>query len=50
VPVHYDDYRAFRSPLSAFLERAEREGVGSMVTPVVRGQTIELDGRRTSTQ
>jgi L-ascorbate metabolism protein UlaG (beta-lactamase superfamily) len=42
VPVHYDDYRAFRSPLSAFLERAEREGLASLVTPVDRGQTIEL--------
>src|SRR4051794_22430031 len=50
VPVHHDDYRAFRSPLSAFLDRAGREGLASMVTPVERGETIELETRRTSTQ
>ncbi|WP_036226808.1 MBL fold metallo-hydrolase [Marmoricola sp. URHB0036] len=50
VPVHYDDYRVFRSPLSAFLQRAEREGLGSTVSTVERGQTIELSSRRTSTQ
>jgi L-ascorbate metabolism protein UlaG (beta-lactamase superfamily) len=45
IPVHYDDYRVFRSPLSAFQERAEAEGLSSMVTRVGRGQTVELGPR-----
>lgn len=42
VPVHYDDYRVFKSPLSAFLEAARRADVSSVVRPVSRGETIEL--------
>src|SRR4051812_6518928 len=49
VPVHHDDYRVFRSPLSAFLDRAEKHDLRSLVTPVQRGQTIELVGRRRTT-
>lgn len=43
VPVHYDDYGVFRSPLSAFERAAEDAGLGSCVTPVARGETIEFD-------
>jgi L-ascorbate metabolism protein UlaG (beta-lactamase superfamily) len=46
VPVHYDDYGVFRSPLSAFLDRAEAAGVGAVVTPVRPGRTIRLAGSR----
>jgi L-ascorbate metabolism protein UlaG (beta-lactamase superfamily) len=42
VPVHHDDYRVFRSPLSAFEERARRAGLDKVVTTVRRGQTIDL--------
>ena len=42
VPVHYDDYRVFRSPLRAFLDRAEGAGWGARVRPVQRGETIRL--------
>jgi L-ascorbate metabolism protein UlaG (beta-lactamase superfamily) len=42
VPVHHDDYRVFRSPLSAFEERVREAGLDKVVTPVGRGQTIEL--------
>jgi len=44
VPVHHDDYGVFRSPLSAFLQQTELAGMRGLVTPVARGQTIELDG------
>jgi L-ascorbate metabolism protein UlaG (beta-lactamase superfamily) len=42
IPVHYDDYRVFRSPLSAFEARAQDEGLAGMLTRVGRGETVEL--------
>ena len=42
VPVHYDDYTAFRSPLADFLAAAEREGVADVVHVVGRGDTLTL--------
>jgi L-ascorbate metabolism protein UlaG (beta-lactamase superfamily) len=45
VPVHHNDYRVFRSHLSAFLDRAETAGLGDRVTPVLHGETIALTGR-----
>ncbi|MEV6847004.1 MBL fold metallo-hydrolase [Actinoplanes sp. NPDC051411] len=41
IPVHYDDYKVMKSPLSRFLERASREGVRG-VQPIGRGETVEL--------
>ena len=41
VPIHYDDYGVFRSPLSDFLAEAERRGL-SGVRPVRRGETVPL--------
>lgn len=43
VPVHHDDYRAFRSPLSSFLRRAQEAGLADRLLTVSRGQTIDLD-------
>jgi L-ascorbate metabolism protein UlaG (beta-lactamase superfamily) len=43
VPVHHDDYRVFRSPLSAFVAQAESAGLASRVASVGRGDTIALD-------
>ncbi|MXG88465.1 MBL fold metallo-hydrolase [Nocardioides flavescens] len=45
VPVHFDDYRVFRSPRSAFLEAAARAGLPSVVRPVERGETLTLARR-----
>jgi L-ascorbate metabolism protein UlaG (beta-lactamase superfamily) len=42
IPVHYDDYGLFRSPLSDFREEVERRGLGDRVTYVERGQTVTL--------
>jgi L-ascorbate metabolism protein UlaG (beta-lactamase superfamily) len=44
VPVHHDDYRVFRSPLSDFLDAAGRAGLPTTVRTVERGQTISLAG------
>jgi L-ascorbate metabolism protein UlaG (beta-lactamase superfamily) len=41
VPVHYDDYGVFRSPLSDFRAEVERRGLGSVVRYVARGETLE---------
>jgi L-ascorbate metabolism protein UlaG (beta-lactamase superfamily) len=46
VPVHYDDYGVFRSPLSDFTARAEAAGLGGLVVPVRRGDTVSLDPPR----
>jgi L-ascorbate metabolism protein UlaG (beta-lactamase superfamily) len=43
VPVHYDDYRVFRSPLADFLAAAQSAGQGARVRTVARGQVIPLD-------
>ncbi len=44
IPVHYDDYRVFRSPLADFIRLSEAAGFGETVRPVRRGETVELDG------
>ena len=45
VPVHYDDYRIFRSSLSEFLAEADAAGLADRITEVRRGTTVELPGR-----
>lgn len=42
VPVHFDDYRVFRSSLEDFTERAVAAGFGGRLRSVSRGETIEL--------
>ena len=42
IPVHYDDYGVFKSPLSDFRHEIERRGMTDRVTFVEPGQTIEL--------
>lgn len=42
VPVHFDDYGIFGSPLSNFLVETERRGLGSSVRVLRRGETIPL--------
>jgi L-ascorbate metabolism protein UlaG (beta-lactamase superfamily) len=43
VPVHYDDYRAFHSPLQDFLTELRRSGLPIPVRTPGRGETVELD-------
>ena len=42
IPVHYDDYGRFRSPLSEFTVEVERRGLGDRVRYVQRGETVPL--------
>jgi L-ascorbate metabolism protein UlaG (beta-lactamase superfamily) len=42
VPVHYDDYPVFRSPLADFLGAARREGLPTEVRVVHRGDTVTV--------
>ena len=42
VPVHHDDYRVFRSPLSDFLALAARRNVPTRVRTVARGERVSL--------
>jgi len=42
VPVHYDDYRVFASPLADFVRRYRDAGLPARLRTVGRGQTIGL--------
>jgi L-ascorbate metabolism protein UlaG (beta-lactamase superfamily) len=42
VPVHFDDYTVFRSPLQDFLDRCRARGVPSEIRTVTRGATVSL--------
>jgi L-ascorbate metabolism protein UlaG (beta-lactamase superfamily) len=42
VPVHYDDYRVFRSPLSDFVDELERAGLPTRLLVPGRGETVPL--------
>ena len=42
VPVHYDDYTAFKSPLEDFLRACEKRQVPTRLQPVGRGEQASL--------
>jgi L-ascorbate metabolism protein UlaG (beta-lactamase superfamily) len=42
VPIHYDDYEAFKSPLSDFVDAVERAGLSDRVRYVGRGEILDL--------
>ena len=42
VPVHYDDYKVFKSPLAEFRAEVDRRGLGASITYVQRGKTVSL--------
>lgn len=42
LPVHHDDYRVFRSPVSALIARARRNGLAERITVPTRGETQAL--------
>ncbi len=42
IPVHYDDYRAFRDPLENFVRRARDAGFAETLRLVERGSTVDL--------
>jgi L-ascorbate metabolism protein UlaG (beta-lactamase superfamily) len=43
VPVHFDDYTVFRSPLSAFLDECARRRLPTRLRTVDRGGIVSLD-------
>ncbi|MFC0527470.1 MBL fold metallo-hydrolase [Phytohabitans kaempferiae] len=45
VPIHYDDYTAFRSPLSEYLREVTRNGSVTRIRQMRRGETAELPVR-----
>jgi L-ascorbate metabolism protein UlaG (beta-lactamase superfamily) len=42
VPVHYDDYTVFRSPLRDFVAEMQRRGHAPLLRTVTRGATVDL--------
>jgi L-ascorbate metabolism protein UlaG (beta-lactamase superfamily) len=42
VPVHFDDYTVFRSPLRDFLDECERRDSPTRLVSVGRGETVSL--------
>jgi L-ascorbate metabolism protein UlaG (beta-lactamase superfamily) len=46
VPVHYDDYTVFRSPLEDFVAELRRRGQDERLRPVTRGDTVTLAPQR----
>jgi L-ascorbate metabolism protein UlaG (beta-lactamase superfamily) len=44
VPIHYDDYDVFKSPLADFVEACENAGLGSRLRIPQRGDTLRLRG------
>ncbi|MCO1653980.1 MBL fold metallo-hydrolase [Pseudonocardia humida] len=45
IPVHFDDYGVFHSPLSAFVTEMRGRGLGGRLRVVNHGDTVELAAR-----
>lgn len=43
IGVHHDDYGVFRSPVSAWLQRASADGLPTRLVVPGRGETVDLD-------
>jgi L-ascorbate metabolism protein UlaG (beta-lactamase superfamily) len=50
VPIHYDDYGVFRSPLSDFEAEVERRGLSQIVDVVQRGERRQLISQRSESR
>jgi L-ascorbate metabolism protein UlaG (beta-lactamase superfamily) len=46
IPVHYDDYKVFKSTLSDFRTVIEQRRLADRVTFVAPGQTVQLNMRK----
>ncbi|OXR43419.1 hypothetical protein B7C42_04286 [Nocardia cerradoensis] len=42
VPVHYDDYTVFASPLAEFRDRMRQRGGADRIVEIPRGDTVVL--------
>jgi L-ascorbate metabolism protein UlaG (beta-lactamase superfamily) len=45
VPIHNDDYEAFKSPLADFVSAVDEAGLHDRVRYLRRGDTLPLQGR-----
>jgi L-ascorbate metabolism protein UlaG (beta-lactamase superfamily) len=43
VPIHYDDYTVFRSPLADFVRAVEKAGLAGRVHYLERGETLQIE-------
>ena len=41
LPIHFDDYKVMKSPLSAFVDRCRERGIAGVWT-MTRGETVDL--------
>ena len=48
IPIHYDDYEAFKSPLENFTMAVDAAGLGDQVRYLERGGTFDLPARATA--
>jgi L-ascorbate metabolism protein UlaG (beta-lactamase superfamily) len=48
IPIHYDDYGVFKSPLSDFLAEMDHRRVQTEISVVARGETLALPDRSRS--
>jgi L-ascorbate metabolism protein UlaG (beta-lactamase superfamily) len=46
IPIHYDDYTVFKSPLRDFTDRVERSSLSTRVVVLDRGDTYRFETRR----
>jgi L-ascorbate metabolism protein UlaG (beta-lactamase superfamily) len=46
IPIHYNDYDVFKSPLSDFKEEIERAGLQDKIVYLEHGNTYEFDSKR----
>jgi hypothetical protein len=42
IPVHFDDYGVFASPLADFAEEMKRRGIGDRVIELERGASVSI--------
>ncbi|MFQ3510799.1 hypothetical protein, partial [Escherichia coli] len=42
IPVHFDDYAVFASPLSDFTRQMQRRGLGDRIVTVNRGDSVTV--------
>jgi L-ascorbate metabolism protein UlaG (beta-lactamase superfamily) len=45
IPIHYDDYTVFKSPLEDFVRAVEAAGLADRVHYLRRGETYAFRGR-----
>ena len=42
IPVHFDDYGVFASPLSEFRDEMTRRGMAERIIEIGRGETVQM--------